>query len=63
MPTAATALQQTWQPLCLQRLLHEAQMIKSIWRNGIHTHPASLPQIVARGERKGFLALEMGKQR
>ncbi len=49
--------------MCLQRLLDEAQLGEAIWRIGIDTDPAALAQLVARGEREGLFALQMGEQR
>ena len=49
--------------MLLQRLLDEAQVGKAIWRIGIDTDPATLAQLVARGECERLLALQMGEQR
>jgi hypothetical protein len=43
--------------------LDHLQLGESIWRIGIHTDPATLAQLIARGKREGVFALQVGKER
>jgi hypothetical protein len=49
--------------MLVQRLLDKAYLGETIWRIGIDADPTALVQLIARGEGKRFLAVQVREER